>query len=451
MQRESFKSKLGFIFAAAGSAVGLANVWRFPYIVGQNGGAAFVAIYLICLALLGYPVFFSEILIGRATKKNPARAFEELGGHSLWRKGGFFTILTGFLISAFYSVIASWILAYLIFAFKGDLVHFVSDQQAEMYFKAFATSSYQPIIFHAAFILLCFALLYTGVRKGLEKSSKLMVPFLIIILLFLAFIGLSLPGAKAALDFYFKPDFSLITPKACLVALGHAFFTLSLGQGTMVTYGSYLNRDADLTKSCFPIALIDTAIALIAGLAIFPIVFSVGLSPSEGPSLIFYSLPLVFSQLKIGYLLAVLFFLLLVLAALTSNISALEPLINYLMDEKKWPRKKAVTWVSLGSFALGFPLLYSNFMHPKFLVFGKNLFDQISFMALDVMVPIGGFLAVILVAWKWGLHEASRHWIQPGGAIVQEKSWLKGYLWISLKYIAPLLLSLVFFKALGIL
>lgn len=450
MKRASWKSRVGFVFAATGSAIGLANVWRFPYIVGSYGGAAFILIYLACLFLIGFPVLISEILIGRSTQKNPAAAFSKIGGDSFWKGSGFFTIITGFLISSFYSVIAGWVLGYLVSAVFGKLNHFSSGTGVETIFVQLVSNPLWGIGFHFFFMAICFGFLFLGVRKGLERGSQIMVPFLILILLVLVILGLSMPGAKEGLSFYFKPNWKLITPGAFLMALGHSFFTLSLGQGTMVTYGSYLSSKANIPKSCFPIALMDTLVALLAGMAIFPIVFSTGLSPSEGPGLIFYSLPLAFSKLSGGYILGILFFLLLVLAAITSEISALEPLISYLIDEKKWKRQNAVTLVCSSSFLLGVPIALSNFIKPKFTLLGHNLFDLVSFLALDIMVPIGGFLAVVLISWRWGLKKAFPK-LQEGAADFFERHlWVKGYFWFTLKYCAPLLVILIFLKALNL-
>lgn len=450
MQRASWKSKFGFIFAAAGSAIGLANIWRFPYIVGSYGGAAFIVIYLACLFLIGFPVFISEILIGRTTQKNPAAAFKEIGQDSFWKGSGLFTIITGFLISSFYSVIAGWVLGYLVSATMGKLTHFSSLTGVESTFAQLVGNPLWGIGFHFFFMLICFGFLFLGVRKGLEKGSEVMVPFLILILVALVILGFTMPGAKEGLSFYFKPDWKLITPATFLMALGHSFFTLSLGQGTMVTYGSYLSKKENIPKSCVPIAFMDTFVALLAGMAIFPIVFSTGLSPSQGPGLIFYSLPLAFSHLQAGYLLALLFFLLLTLAAITSEISALEPLISYLIDQKKWKRRKAVILVCSGSFLLGVPIALSNFIQPKFTVAGKNLFDIVSFIALDIMVPIGGFLAVVLIAWRWGLKKAFPKLEEGAFSLFKRHPWVKGYFWFTLKYCAPLLVILIFLKAIGL-
>lgn len=447
MSRVTWKSKVGFIFAAAGSAVGLANVWRFPYIVGQYGGAAFICIYLGCLLLIGIPVFVSEVLIGRTTQKNPRSAFKTLGGNRLWSSGGTFTILTGFLISSFYSVIAGWVLGYLVAAIFGQLSHFQNAGEVQQFFVGLVSNPFWAVGFHLFFMALSYFLLMGGVRKGLEKGSEIMVPFLILILIALVITGVSLPGSKQGLDFYLKPNWSLITPTTFLYALGHAFFTLSLGQGTMVTYGSYLSKKDSVLNNCLPVALIDTLVALLAGLAIFPMVFSAGLKPDAGEALVFYTLPLVFSQLKAGYLLALLFFLLLSLAALTSQISAMEPMIAYLVDEKKWKRGSAVTLVASGAFLLGIPAAFSNAIDPRFLICGKSFFDWVAYIALELMVPIGGFLAVLLLAWKFGMKKAYDLLKQGASNFWIKNPVMKGYLWVTIKYLAPALIILIFLQA----
>lgn len=447
MKRASWKSKVGFIFAAAGSAVGLANIWRFPYIVGSYGGAAFIYIYLGCLLLIGLPVFISEVLIGREGQKNPKSSFKKLGGNSFWSFSGFFTIITGFLISSFYAVVAGWVLGYLIAAIFGQVNHFSTASEAQLFYKSLVSNPVWGIGFLFFFILICFFLLISGVRKGLERGSEIMVPFLIFILIALVINGVTLPNAHIGLSFYLKPNWSLITPTTFLYALGHAFFTLSLGQGTMVTYGSYLDKKESVLNNCLPVALIDTGIAILAGLAIFPIVFSVGLRPDEGAPLVFYTLPLVFSQLKGGYLLALLFFLLLSLAALTSQISAMEPLIAYLIDEKKWKRSSAVAFVSIGAFLVGVPTALSNNISPRFLILKQSFFECISYIALEVMVPVGGFLAVLLVAWKLGMKKAFKLFKKgPTSAWVDNPA-IKAYLWTTVKYLAPILIVIIFLHA----
>ncbi len=445
--RASWKSKLGFVFAAAGSAVGLANIWRFPYIVGKYGGAAFIYVYLGCLFLIGFPVFVSEVLIGREGQKNPRSSFKALGKNSFWSKSGMMTIITGFLISSFYSVVAGWVLGYLVSALFGQINHFTSAAEAQTFFIGLVSNPLWGIGFHGLFMLLSFFLLFSGVRNGLEKGSQIMVPFLLFILLGLVAYGVTLPNASQGLSFYLKPNWSLITPTTFLFALGHAFFTLSLGQGTMVTYGSYLSKKESVLNNCLPVALLDTFIAILAGLAIFPIVFSAGLRPDVGEPLVFYTLPLVFSQLKAGYWLAILFFLLLSLAALTSQISAMEPLIAYLIDERKWPRKMAVSLVALATFSLGVVAALSNSMDPRFTIMGKSFFAWISFIALEILVPIGGLLAVLLVAWKWGMEPAYNELKKSSSDFWVKNLVVKGYLWATIKYIAPVLILIIFLQA----
>lgn len=443
MARVTWKSKIGFVFAAAGSAVGLANIWRFPYIVGKYGGAAFICIYLACLLLIGLPVFISEVLIGRTTQKNPRSAFKELGKNKFWSASGAFTIFTGFLISSFYSVIAGWVLGYLISALLGQITEFNSIDQAQHFFIQLVSNPIWSIGFHLLFMTSSFCLLLSGVRKGLERGSEVMVPFLIVILIVLVISSVTLPGSHAGLSFYLKPDWSLITPMTFLYALGHAFFTLSLGQGTMVTYGSYLSKTDSILNNCLPVAFIDTIVAFLAGLAIFPMVFTVGLSPDSGEPLVFYTLPLVFSQLKGGYFLAILFFLLLSLAAITSQISAMEPLIAYLMDERKWKRGLAVSMVALSAFLIGVPAALSNSIDPRFTLFGKSFFDLIAYIALEIMVPLGGLLAVLLLAWKWGMKKAYPLLKNSANDFWVDNRWMKGYLWIAIKFVAPILIVLI--------
>lgn len=447
MTRATWKSKIGFVFAAAGSAVGLANIWRFPYIVGKYGGAAFICIYLACLLLIGLPVFISEVLIGRTTQKNPRSAFQELGQNKFWSVSGAFTILTGFLISAFYSVIAGWVLGYLVSALLGQITQFSSADQAQQFFIHLVSNPVWATGFHLLFMTISFCLLLAGVRKGLERGSEIMVPFLVLILIVLVINGVTLPGSNVGLSFYLKPDWSLITPTTFLYALGHAFFTLSLGQGTMVTYGSYLSKKDSILNNCLPVALIDTVVALLAGLAIFPMVFTIGLRPDSGEPLVFYTLPLVFSQLKGGYVLAILFFLLLSLAAVTSQISAMEPLIAYLIDERKWKRNTAVSIVALVAFLIGVPAALSNSIDPRFTIMGKSFFDLISYVALEIMVPVGGLLAVVLLAWKWGMKQAYKVLKSGSNNFWIDNHFMKGYLWVTIKYVAPILIILIFLQA----
>ena len=450
MSRATWGSRVGFIFAVAGSAVGLANIWRFPYIVGANGGAAFIAIYLLCLLLIGFPVFMAEILIGRTTQTSPSGAFAKLGDHPVWSWGGKLTIFTGFIVSAFYSAVAGWILGYLVEALLGHLTLFKTAEESGLHFQTLTSNPWWGVGFHFLFLLSCTAVLYLGVREGIEKGNKIMMPLLFIVLIVLVARGLMLPNAGNALAFLLKPDWSALTPGAFLIALGQSFFTLSLGQGTMVTYGSYLGTKDNLLKSCVPVVLMDTLVSLFASVAVFTIVFSVGMEPDSGPGLIFHTLPLVFSQIPGGYLLAILFFLLVVLAALTSEISAMEPSIAYLMDEKGWKRHHAVMVCGLGAFLLGIPcaLSYSWFSSPIF--FGQNFLDALSFLASNILIPVGGLLAVVLVGWVWGFKNALSQLNQGTNDFFKRHPLVKYYFWFCFKFSAPILIMIVFLHALGL-
>lgn len=448
MSRASWGSRLGFIFAVAGSAIGLANIWRFPYIVGKHGGAAFIAVYLFCLLLMGFPVFMSEMLIGRTTRTSPTGAFRTLGRNQFWSLAGSLTILTGFIVSSFYSAVAGWILGYLLEAGLGNITSFQTTDQAVMHYTTLIQNPAWSIFFHFLFLLICTVVLYFGVRDGIERGSKIMMPMLFAVLLILVVKGLTMSSAGEALRFLFTPDWSVLTPTAIMVAMGQAFFTLSLGQGTLVTYGSYLVGRENLINSCLPIVVMDTLVSIFSAIAVFTIVFSVGMQPNCGPGLIFHTLPLAFSQIPGGYLLALLFFLLVVIAALTSEISAMEPTIAYLIDERGWKRHKAVLACGVGAFLLGIPSALSYNLLQNYTIGSMNFLDSIDFLASSILIPVGGFLAVILVGWRWGVRNALDELRKGAEEQFKNHPWLKTYFWFCIKYTAPVLILLVFLNAL---
>lgn len=450
MARATWSSKLGFIFAAAGSAVGLANIWRFPYIAGNYGGAAFILVYLLCLALIGFPVFIAEVLIGRSTHTSPSGAFQRIGRTPFWAFPGKLVILTGFLVSSFYSAVAAWILGYLVEAVMGSLSTLTSPEQAIAYHAALMGNPLWGLGFHLMFMALSVAVLLSGVRQGIERGNKIMMPMLYAILLILVVKGLTLPGGMEGLNFLLTPDWSAITPVAILIALGQSFFTLSLGQGTMVTYGSYMSARENVVTSCLPVVLMDTGVSIFASLAVFTIAFSAGIKPDSGPGLIFHTLPVVFSSITGGYFVAVLFFLLVFLAAITSQISAMEPTIAYLMDEYKWTRKSAALVCGLGALLLGVPSALSTSWLKDYTLFDLNFLDLMSDLTTSIMIPVGGFLAVILVAWKWGIPNALKSLREGSEALFAERPWIADYFWFTLKYSAPVLILFVFLNAIGI-
>lgn len=438
------------MLAVAGSAVGLVNIWRFPYIVGQNGGAAFILIYLLFLCLIGFPVFLSEILIGRKTELGPAGAYRKLGKRKFWAIPGILTVLTGFIVSGFYSAVAAWILGYLIEAVGGAVSEFQSIEQASLHFEGLVRNPLWNISYHFLFLFICSTVLYFGVRNGIERSTKIMMPLLFATLLFLVFKGISLPHAHKAISFLFNPNWSELTPKALLIALGQAFFTLSLGQGTMVTYGSYLGKKDNVFKMGIPIIGIDLIVSIFSAIAVFTIAFSVNIKPDAGPNLLFNTLPWAFSQLQGGYFLATTFFLLVTLAAVTSEISALEPAIAYMCDEWGYRRHTSVFVCGFGAFLLGVPssLAFSTF--GGFTFFNLSILDFMDFLCGSILIPIGGFVAVVMVGWVWGFNKAFEHLEEGSEGMYQRRRWLRPYLSFCIKYLSPILILIVFLNAIGI-
>jgi len=451
MTRGSWSSKIGFVFAAAGSAVGLANIWRFPYVVGSNGGAIFVLTYLICLFAIGFPVFLAEVLIGRTTQRNPSEAFEILGKSRFWGFLGSVTIVTGFIVSAFYSAVAGWILGYLIEAFSGQLTLFSTSNQAAMHYDALMASPFWGLGFHLLFLVICGWVLVSGVKGGIERGNKVIMPILYLVLIALVIKGLTMPYAWQGLTYLFSPDWSEVTPMMFLIALGQSFFTLSVGQGTMVTYGSYLRENDNVMTSCFPVVIMDTLVSLFSAIAIFTIVFSVGMEPDAGPGLLFQTLPLVFSKIPGGALLAVAFFLLVFLAALTSQISAMEPTIAFLIDRFKWPRKWAVVACTGAVFFVGVPCALSSNILKEVTLFSLTPLELMLFAASSILIPLGGFCAIILVGWKWGIPKAVEALHQGMSKSLRENRLMNVYFWFFAKYLAPALIAIVFLNALGIL
>ncbi|MGM0440641.1 MAG: sodium-dependent transporter [Chlamydiota bacterium] len=448
-RRESWKSKIGFTFAALGSAVGLANICIFPHLVGRNGGAAFIVIYLICLAVIGFPVFVSEILIGRTTQRNPVGAFTKLSGKPrTWGKVGLMTIVTSFIVTAFYSVLAGWILGYLFEALTGNLTKITTPEDAKALYDSLLTNPWWCLFFHGSFMAICMIIVYGGVRHGIERASKVLMPVLIFLLLIFVMRGVTLPGAYKGLKFLFSPDWSEITPAAIMIALGQSFFTLSLGQGTMVTYGSYLTKRDNVVGTCLPIALGDSCISICAAVAIFTTVFSLGIEPKIGLGLFFQTFPLVFSKLPGGIFWAILFFAFITLAAITSQISVMEPLIAYLIDEKGWKRGRAVIFCGLGAVVLGIPCALAFNILDGVTLGGNNIIDAVQFLSQDVMIPLGGLGAVLLVGWVWGRRNTMQQLEHGALSYYRRYPIIKRYLWLSIKYSAPVLITLIFLNRL---
>jgi len=395
MERETWGGKMGFWLAAAGSAIGLGNIWRFPYLTGANGGAAFVFIYLLIVLTIGFSVMLAEFTIGRYTKLNAVGAFQKLKGGP-WQIAGWMGILAGFVILSYYSVIGGWTIKYILSSFTGMIS---TSTDSTSYFLNFIANGPQTVLYHAIFMAITIFVVYRGVGKGIEDTCKILMPALFILLVILIIRAVTLPGALAGINFYLNPDFSKITGKTILAALGQAFFSLSLGMGCMITYGSYIKSKKDsLPKSAAIITLLDTSAAFLAGFVIFPTVFAFGAEPSAGPGLTFITLPKVFALMPGGQIWSALFFLLLAVAALTSAISLLEVVVAYMIDNIKWPRQKAALSIGGLIFLLGIPSALSQGA-VDLNILGMTFLDLLDFISNNILLTVGGLLISLFVGW----------------------------------------------------
>ena len=396
-------SRVGFILAATGSAVGLGNIWKFPYMTGQSGGSAFVLTYLLCIAFIGLPILVAEWLIGRRGQKNPIHAMEYVAQQNrrskAWKLVGVSGVLGSFLILSFYSVIGGWAVDYIFITASGAF-NGMDGQATESLFTGFLGNPSQLLTWHSIFMLLTVVIVAMGVSGGLERASKLMMPALALVLLVLVAYGAFFTNSfGAAAAYLFSPNWSAINGTVILAALGHAFFTLSLGMGIMMAYGSYLGQEVNLIKTARTVVILDTVIALFAGLAIFPLVFAHHLEPSSGPGLIFITLPIAFGNMTGGTLLGVLFFILLTFAALTSSISLLEPTVE-LLEEKTPLSRKAATAVAGGAiWLLGIACLLSFNSWSDVMIFGNNIFDALDKLTSKLMLPLTGLATIIFAGW----------------------------------------------------
>ncbi len=449
--REKWGSKIGFVLAAAGSAIGLGNIWKFPYIAGENGGASFVLVYLICIAVIGLPVLIAEILIGRTTQRNPVGAFYKLSKSKFWASLGGMGVVAGFLILSFYAIIAGWAIGYIIESINGNFFLWPDPTASAEHFNSLVSNVYWMMGYFAFFMVLTIIIVFSGVQRGIERASKIMMPVLFILLVVLMIRGLTLPGAEKGINFLWNPDWSKITASTILLALGHAFFTLSLGMGAMLTYGSYMSEEDNVPTAAFQIVFLDTLIALIAGMAIFTSVFSVGLDPAAGPGLIFHTLPGVFVKMPGGYFFSILFFVALAIAALTSSISLLEVVVSYFVDELKWKRHKAAIVLGIITFLIGVPSALSFNLLQDFHIFGKNFFDIVDYLASNILLPLGGLLISVFVAWIWGLDKVIPNLKRGAEKLFNKYPWTVSFWKIFIKYLSPVLIFLVFLNSIGLL
>lgn len=436
--RGNFATKLGIIAAVAGSAVGLGNIWRFPYLLGQNGGAAFFLVYLLCVCLMGLPVMLSEMSIGRMGGRNASGAFKALG-HPKWSLLGKMGVLCAFLILGFYYVVAGWTLEYTFQAIKFDFIGQTPSDLANN-FTAFSTHGLRPIVMAVAFMTITCLVVSFGVKKGIENSSRTLMPILFVFIIILAIRSVTLPGAMDGVKFLFKPDFSKVTADVILSAMGQAFFSLSIGMGCLLTYGSYVKKDVNLEHTTTQVVLVDSFVAVLAAIAIFPAVFSMGLDPAQGPQLVFITLPHVFNQMPGGSIFAIIFFLLLVVTTLTSTISLLEVVTAYFGEEFKMKRSKA----SVVASALCVPLVVLASLSLGHLdnlqILGHNIFDFLDKITSQIFMPLGGLLICIFIGW-----------ILPSERLkdnLSNKGKIKLRLWsifrFLVRYVSPLVILLIF-------
>jgi neurotransmitter:Na+ symporter, NSS family len=443
--REHWSSKLGFILAAIGSAIGLGVLWKFPYVVGQNGGGLFLLVYIICIVIIGVPVLIAELLIGRESQRAAVGAFQVLSKKAQsWRIAGWFGVASSFLIMSFYSVVAGWGMSYILMSLMGFSKGLSAQGISDVFDKLY-TSGGICIFWHFLFTLITMGMVLSGVRKGIEKWAKIMTRALFVILIALFFYCINLDGFKPALRFIFEPNVAQFHFSTALEALGLAFFTLSLGQGIMISYGSYMKRDTNIPQMAGIVSVSVVIVAILAALIIFPVVFTFGFKPSEGPGLVFKTLPFLFAQLPGSLIVSTTFFVLFVFTAFTSSIPFVEVVATNLMELIGWTRKKAVLLVALFTFLFGIPsaLAGAGLMFKSWPdIYGQNFLDTIDHFVSDWMIPIGGLLTTVFVGWildKEAVHSA-----------FNRRSWI-GLVWrFVMRWVIPVLILLIILQKSGI-
>lgn len=446
--RDHFATKIGIVAAAAGSAIGLGNIWKFPYITGVYGGGAFLIIYLLCVAGIGLAVMLSEFVIGRKADRAAIGAFKKLAPGTPWFLTGWMGVVSAFSILSFYSVVGGWTLDYIVKsimnAFSGKTIEEVGGM-----FGGLISSTALPLFWHVVFMIICALIIMGGVKQGIEKYSKILMPLLFAIIIILDLRALTLPGAMKGFSFLFKPDFSKLSAEGILAALGQAFFSLSLGMGTMITYGSYIEKKESLGSTTVQVCIADTTVAILAGVAIFPAVFAFGIEPAAGPGLVFVTLPNVFQQMPGGYIFAILFFILLEVAALTSAISILEVVVAYLVEELKMARYIAtiVATIAIGFVGIFASLSMGSLSNFKVPLFGRNIFDSLDFFSSNILLPLGGMLICIFVGWYLKYDKAHDEISNNGKLSIR---YMPLYMFLA-KFLAPIAIAFVFLNGLGIL
>lgn len=431
-ERGSWGSRIGFLLAAAGSAIGLGNVWKFPYLCGEYGGAVFIFTYIAILVMVGFTIMLTELILGRHSHQGPVGAYRAI--RKRWSWVGIIGILASYLILTYYSVIGGWIIKYIVSAFTGNFNTTDIDALGNI-FTTFIGKPFEPLIYHGIFMVLTLGIVMGGIQGGIEKASKMMMPALFVILFVVVIRAVTLPGASAGLEYMLKPDWSKFGIDVIIAALVQVFFSLSLGMGVIITYGSYLDKNEKLTTSSVQIPLMDSGAALLSAFAVLPAVFALGYNPSAGPGLLFITLPGVFAKMPMGSLFGSLFFIFVLFAALSSSISLLEAAVTYFVDEHGWKRKTATIVLAAVAFLIGVPSSLANgplFSEITF-INGMNFFDSISFLAENLLLPMSAFMLSIFVGWVWGTDKAIKEATNNGTV----KFGLASMWAFSIKYLAP--------------
>lgn len=446
-QRDGFTTALGVIAATLGSAVGLGNIWKFPSLTGANGGASFLLIYIISTLLVGLPVMISELMLGRAARADAVTTLQKLAPRKQpWWLAAALGVLAAFLIMAFYTEVAGWVFAYIFKSVGGGLLS-TDPQVTSEAFTALITNPWQSLIWQWVVLAVVGAIILLGVSKGIEGATKRLMPILFVILLALCVRSLTLPGAGEGLAFLFKPDLTKLSAAAVLTAMGLAFFKLSVGMGTMITYGSYFRADQNVPKTAAQVMLADLTVSILAGVAIFPAVFSFGFEPTAGPSLLFITIPAVFAAMPLGNVFMVFFFVLAAIAATGAMLSLMEVPVAFL-NERAGLSRKAATLITVGLLALiGSTAALSTSTLANFKLFGLNMFDLFDFVTSNILLPVGGIAITVFVGWFWGFDKVQKALTNEGK--LKNQGVVKAFFMVT-KFVSPVLITIVLLRGLGI-
>ncbi len=445
-RRDAFSSRLGVVAATLGSAVGLGNIWKFPFLTGVNGGAAFIIVYIIATLLVGLPVMISEHMLGRKARANAIGALQKLAPKQMWWLVGAAGVLAAYLILAFYTEVAAWVFAYIVKSIGGGLAS-TDPNVTSAAFTQLVSNPVASLVWQWVVLGWVSVIIIAGVSKGIEAMTKRLMPLLFVLLIIIDIRSLTLPGGGAGLAFLFKPDFSKVTGATLLVALGLSFFKLSVGMGTMITYGSYFRDDQDIPVTATRVMLADLLVSILAGIAIFPAVFAFGFEPGAGPSLLFITIPAVFSQMPLGNVVMVLFFILAAVAATGAMLSLFEVPVAYLCEKLGWSRLKATLATAISLVVVGSTAALSNSLLANFKPFGMTMFDLFDYTTSNLLLPIGGFFICLFVGWKWGYNEV-RAALTNGGQLKNER--LARLFYGVVKFVSPVLVFVVLLNGLGV-